>query len=87
MRYFRFVKFRYWIHLAVSDGTPGKAFKAAIIVGTILNLINQHENIINFANVNYHKILLTYIVPYLVVTYGAVTTKDTNINNKDKYNL
>jgi hypothetical protein len=84
MSHSRFAKLRYWIQLAVSDGTPRRAFKAAIIVGTVLNLINQHEHIINFTNINYHKILLTYIVPYLVVTYGAVTAKDVNINNKDK---
>jgi hypothetical protein len=84
MHHFKFIKLRYWIQLAASDGTPGKAFKAAIIVGTVLNLINQHEHITNFTNINYHKILLTYIVPYLVVTYGAITAKDVNINNRDK---
>lgn len=52
-----------------------KAIKIAIIVGTILNLINQGELIINFdlQAISYPKLLLTYIVPFCVSLYTAIT--------------
>lgn len=44
----------------------------AITVGTILNLINQGDAIVNGQPVIVWKIILTYMVPYCVSTYGAV---------------
>jgi hypothetical protein len=44
----------------------------ALIVGTILNLINQGDALLGTASLNFTKILLTYAVPYFVATYGAV---------------
>ncbi|MDD4991166.1 MAG: nitrate/nitrite transporter NrtS [Paludibacter sp.] len=50
------------------------ALKVAIVVGTILNLINQWNSIIglDFERISIFKMLLTYCVPYLVSTYSAV---------------
>lgn len=44
-----------------------------VIVGTILNLINQGDALRSGGKVNLTKILLTYAVPYCVATYGAVS--------------
>ena len=54
-----------------------KSLKISIIVGTLLNIINQGEIIfsLNFENINYLKSLLTYMVPFLVSTYTAVSMK------------
>lgn len=54
-----------------------RALKVTFIVGTILNLINQGEVLLhlNLENVNLSKLLLTYLVPYLVTTYTAVALK------------
>ena len=54
-----------------------KSSKISIIVGTLLNLINQGEVIfsLDFENINYIKSLLTYVVPFLVSTYTAVSMK------------
>ena len=54
-----------------------KSCKIAIIVGTLLNIINQGELIftLDFSNINYMKSLLTYTVPFMVSTYTAVTMK------------
>jgi hypothetical protein len=54
-----------------------KSFKIAIIVGTLLNIINQGETIFSpdFLNIDYVKSLLTYTVPFLVSSYTAVTMK------------
>lgn len=48
--------------------------KVALIVGTILNLVNQGDLMTNlsFNDLDYTKILLTYIVPYAVSTYASV---------------
>ena len=47
----------------------------AIVVGTILTLLNQGDGIISgeWNNALYWKIPLTYCVPFLVATYGALT--------------
>ena len=61
--------------LATSDGTPRAAIKVALVVGTILVLINQGDVILAGGMPNLAKAALTYCVPYCVATYGAVTAK------------
>ncbi len=58
---------------ATADGVPVRAFWVAVVVGTILNLINQGDAIVSGGPVNVVKMLLTYAVPYCVATYGAVS--------------
>jgi hypothetical protein len=58
---------------AVSDGVPRRSLWVALIVGTILNLINQGDSLISGQRLDVAKLLLTYIVPYMVSTYGAVS--------------
>jgi hypothetical protein len=43
------------------------------VVGTILNLINQGDAIFGTTPMNWIKIVLTYLAPYGVSTYGAVS--------------
>lgn len=49
--------------------------KIALFVGTILNFINQYENIIemNYQKLNILHALITYCVPFLVSVYSAAT--------------
>jgi cystathionine beta-lyase/cystathionine gamma-synthase len=61
------------IHYSLSDGVLFRSGCAAIVVGTILNLINQGDAILEAASLNWIKIVLTYFVPYAVSTYGAVS--------------
>ena len=58
---------------AVSDGVPRRSLYVALIVGTVLNLINQGDALLGMATVNWLKVALTYCVPYAVCTYGAVS--------------
>ncbi len=58
---------------AVSDGVPRRSLWVALIVGTILNLINQGDILLSGQPLHFAKLVLTYIVPYLVSTYGAVS--------------
>lgn len=60
----------------VADGALlSKALKIALVVGTILNLINQGDAIVamEMEKVAWGKLLLTYCVPFLVSTYTAVS--------------
>ena len=58
---------------AVSDGVPRRSLWVALIVGTILNLINQGDMLLTGQRLDLVKLALTYIVPYIVSTYGAVS--------------
>ena len=57
---------------ATGDGVPRRSLRIALVVGSILNLINQGDALLGVALVNWWKIALTYAVPYLVSTYGVV---------------
>ena len=46
-----------------------------LIVGTILTLINHGDVVLAGEQPNLLKIGLTYLVPYCVATYGAITAK------------
>jgi hypothetical protein len=58
---------------AVSDGVPRRSLYVALVVGTVLNLINQGDALLGMASINWLKLFLTYCVPYAVCTYGAVS--------------
>src|SRR5258707_15685593 len=58
---------------AISDGVPRRSLYIALIVGTVLNLINQGDALLGLASINWLKLILTYCVPYAVCTYGAVS--------------
>jgi hypothetical protein len=60
---------------ALSDGVPRRSLFAALVVGTLLNLINQGDALFGTVPVNWFKIVLTYFVPYAVSTYGAVSVQ------------
>jgi hypothetical protein len=61
--------------LAMSDGVPMRALLVALLIGTILNVINQGDVFIYGAPVNWIKLSLTYLTPYLVSTHGAVAAR------------
>jgi methyl-accepting chemotaxis protein len=48
-----------------------RSLVVTVIVGTLLNLINQGDVIWNGADVDWLKLVLTYCVPFFVATYGA----------------
>jgi hypothetical protein len=59
--------------MCVSNGVPRRSLIVALVVGTVLNLINQGDVLVGEGDVNIAKLILTYIVPYCVATYGAVS--------------
>jgi hypothetical protein len=54
---------------------PRRSLYVALIVGTMLNLINQGDALIGPGAIDWLKVALTYCVPYAVSTYGAVTVQ------------
>jgi hypothetical protein len=60
------------ISLATRPRVIKSSLVVAIVVGTILNLINQGDAAANGHALVLWKMALTYCVPYCVSTYGAV---------------
>jgi len=48
-----------------------ESLKVALVVGTVLNLINQGDALVAFQHVEWGKLLLTYSVPFAVATYSS----------------
>ena len=50
-----------------------RSIKVALVVGTVLGIINHYDAIIygTLAPTNIFQILLTYLVPYCVSTFGS----------------
>jgi hypothetical protein len=63
---------RYWLRRGFTVGILRRSLGVALIVGTILNLINQGDALFGSVRLNLLKMLLTYSVPFCVSTYGAV---------------
>ncbi len=63
-----------WHTLAFSKAQLSRSAKTSLIVGTILNLINQGSVIFSGGEVELLKVLLTYAVPFGVATYAGTTT-------------
>ncbi|MFD2542995.1 nitrate/nitrite transporter NrtS [Lacinutrix gracilariae] len=53
------------------------SIKVALVVGVILNSINQGEKLIalDFKHLNFLKLIITFSVPYMVSTYASVKVK------------
>ena len=64
-----------WITYAAADGVPWRSLMVSLVIGTVLNLINQGDVLLAGRPLDYGKVVLTYVVPYLVATYGAVTAR------------
>ena len=63
---------RYLLY-AIESGVARRSFIVALIVGAILNIINQGDTIFAGEAVHWGKVALTFAVPYCVATYGAVS--------------
>ncbi len=84
----------YWLRvcrLAKQNRTYDRSFRVAIVVGSLLNLINQPETMLSIITLDFNSIhptnavkaLLTYTVPFLVATYGAMTALSSQMQPAD----
>lgn len=73
-----------FLTLALSNGVPRRSVIVALVVGTILNVINQGDVLFLGGELNVLKLALTYCVPYCVATYGAVTFAKTQMGPRSE---
>jgi|TARA_B110000914_G_scaffold189163_1_gene174449 hypothetical protein len=64
-----------FFQLAFGHGTPKRALMTALVVGTILTMINHGDVILEGGSLNYLKVSLTYCVPFCVTTWGSLHGK------------
>ena len=64
-----------FFQLAFGHGTPKRALMTALVVGTILTMINHGDVILEGGSLNYLKVSLTYCVPFFVTTWGSLHGK------------
>ena len=60
------------LRAALSRRIASSALCISLVVGTVLNLINQGGSILSGSGVSWLHLLLNYLVPYCVATYSAV---------------
>lgn len=66
-----------WFELIKDRDIAKRALKVALVVGTLLTLINHGPALFEYQLTSRHylQIVLTYMVPYLVSTYSAVSVR------------
>jgi hypothetical protein len=71
--------------LAFSNEVVLRALKVALIVGTLLALINHGGKILSMSltGESVLKIMLTYLVPYWVSTYSAVKALQERVHHAE----
>lgn len=65
-----------WLEIALREDIVKRSLRVALIVGTILMLINYCDRFYlgTLQTTDYIKMLLTYCVPFSVSTYASVHT-------------
>lgn len=58
------------------------SLRIALVVGTILNLINQGTAIMAWTGISWGHVLLNYLVPYCVASYSAAKSE---LGKRDKH--
>jgi hypothetical protein len=59
--------------IASSPQVVKLALRMSLVVGSVLNLINQGDAVFGGGTVDTFKLGLTYLVPYCVATYSATS--------------
>lgn len=60
-----------FLRVSCSARIVNGALRVALLVGTVLNLINQGAAILALGDVSWFHLLLNYLVPYCVASYSA----------------
>ncbi len=71
-----------YLTIALSSEVVGTALRLALVVGTILALINHGTEILQgtLTKGNIYQMALTYLVPYSVSTYSSVKAIHKRVN-------
>lgn len=66
------------LRATLSGAALQRSLTVAVVVGTILNLINQWEAITGAASIAWIKGALTYFVPFAVSTYATYAASNSD---------
>lgn len=66
----------HWLKIALRPDIRNRSIKVALIVGTILGVINHGDTLISgsFDQLLLMKVVITYLVPFSVSTWASVQT-------------
>jgi hypothetical protein len=68
-------KYRRMVLASWRDRVFHRAAVVAVVVGTVLNLINQGDALAGGRHIDWAKALLTYLVPFCVSAHGALSAR------------
>ncbi len=57
--------------VACSRKIVRNALRVSLVVGTVLNVINQSGSVMSGSGISWFHLLLNYLVPYCVASYSA----------------
>lgn len=64
-----------FFQIAMSRHIVINALKIALVVGSLLNLVNQGGNMLHGVTISWLQLILNYLVPYCVASYSATINK------------
>ena len=67
---------------ACSQRIASNALRISLVVGTVLNLINQGGPIFTGSEGSWPHVFLNYLVPYFVATYSAAKNQTARIKDR-----
>jgi hypothetical protein len=71
-------------NIEVSKNSVRRAIRVAILVGIILNLINNPQLFsLSFTRLNIYKVLLTFLVPFCVSLYSSILANRSKCHEKE----
>jgi len=69
--------------IAMSRHIVSSALKITLVVGTVLNLVNQSGIMLHGADISWFHLILNYLVPYCVASFSAakneIELKENNV--------
>lgn len=68
------------LRLTFSPGLVRRSLVVALVIGTVLNLINQGDAYWSGLGLVWWKLILTYFVPFAVASYGSYSAFRSSAN-------
>lgn len=60
-----------FFRIALSRHIVINALKISVVVGSVLNLVNQGESLLHGGTISWLHLILNYLVPYCVASFSA----------------
>ena len=60
-----------FLQLLLMQAKTSTPYWVAIVVGTLLNIINQYDGLLGHTSIDWAKLVLTYFVPFGVSVYSG----------------